>query len=90
MGKFEPTTYGHKFYCISCGKEGIPLQRKGSQLKEKFHRKKLYCPWCKLTINMIECRNDQEVKEFKEAFERGDFKNEVEESIRLSRSTRIW
>ena len=80
----------HRFFCINCGREGIPISRSVGQLHGEFHRKKLYCPWCKLTINMVECRNDQEVYKFKEAYEKGEFKDEVEESIRTSRVSGVW
>ena len=83
-------TNGHRFFCIQCGRETIPLQRKVCKMKEKFHRKKLYCPWCKMTLNAIECRNEQEVKEFKELYEKGEFKDEVEESLHISGSPWLW
>ena len=80
----------HDFYCIQCGKSQ-PLARTRNNAKEKFHRKRLWCPWCGIEINHIECRNYEERLEFKEAFERGDFINESEESknyISTNRSTR--
>jgi len=75
-------TEGHEFYCMKCGHQTIPLARKINHAREKFHRKKLYCPWCKLTLNCIEVRNYAEKLEFLEMFEKGDFKDEVEESLR--------
>lgn len=38
---------------------------------------------------MIECRNDEEVFEFKENFEKGLYKNEAKDSIDYCRSTGI-
>ena len=71
----------NKFFCINCGKETIPLARKKSKLHTKFHRKKLYCPWCKETLNCIEIRSDEEKDEFIELFENGAFKEEAQKSI---------
>ena len=65
----------------------IPLARKINHAREKFHRKKLYCPWCKVTINHIECRNDEEVQEFLERFQKGEYQDEAKESLVVSRST---
>lgn len=65
------------FYCMNCGCRGIPVQRPRARLREHFHRKKLYCPHCKITCNHIECKDDYEVKEFLQAFEDGVFKEEV-------------
>lgn len=79
-------TIGHDFYCIKCGKKGIPLARKVSMQKERFHRKKLYCPFCKVTINHVECKNDIDVYEFLEDFNNGVFLDEVEESLKESES----
>lgn len=80
----------HDFYCINCGKLTYPINRKQSHQKGKFHRKKLYCPWCRHTVNSIEVRNDEEAAEFKLMFERGDFKEEAEESIRISENSNLW
>lgn len=74
----------HTFWCIQCGQAGIPCFRPVSHQRGKFHRKKLYCPHCKIMINHIECRNDVEVAEFKEAYDNGEFFNEIEESIKES------
>lgn len=73
-------TEEHSFYCLGCGKAGIPLMRPISHKREKFHRKKLYCPYCGCTINHIECTNPIEVMEFKLAFKNGEFIEEAENS----------
>lgn len=78
----------HRFFCIKCGKEGIPLQRKQGHKHGKFHRKKLYCPYCKLEVNHIECRTDEEIYEFKTNFENGVYKDEAEESLAYVRNSR--
>jgi hypothetical protein len=38
----------------------------------------------------MECRNQAEIDEFKDAFERGEFVDEAEESIRFVQSGRMW
>ena len=75
-----PSMIFHDFYCLNCGKKSLTLPRKTSRLKEKFHRKKLYCTHCKVTINHIECRNDAEIWEFKENWAAGVYKTEAEQS----------
>lgn len=71
----------HSFYCMRCGKKVYNLQRRDSHKHEKHHRKKLWCPWCCMEVNTIECRNDEEVYEFREAFEKGAYKEELAESL---------
>ena len=72
----------HDFYCINCSSRGIPCVRPQAHKREKFHRKKLYCPICGLTVNHIECCNEEEVYEFKRLFEAGEFKEELELSLK--------
>ena len=62
----------HTFWCIKCGKQNFPLQRKVNHRHGKHHRKKLWCINCKQEINCVECRNDDEVAEFKEKFAAGE------------------
>jgi phage terminase large subunit GpA-like protein len=70
----------HRFFCPRCGEEGIPLARPNGKKREKHHLKMLYCYHCKMTLNHIECRNDQEVKEFLEKFKTGELAKIVDES----------
>ena len=67
----------HDFYCIQCGERALSCVRPQSHRRERFHRKKLYCPHCKVMINTIEIKNDVEAYEFKEMYEAGDFKEEA-------------
>lgn len=67
------------FYCPHCGEKIFDLPRQKSKQKEKFHRKKLYCPKCQATYNSIECRNDMEVYEFTEDFLNGLYENDCQE-----------
>ena len=77
MAKYNP----HSFYCLKCGNRALTLQRPDSRKREKFHRKKLYCYHCKQEINCIECKNDNEVYEFKQAFNNGEYKEEAQISL---------
>ena len=45
-----------------------------------------------MEVNHIECRNDTEVYEFKQAFEAGEYEKEVEESISFinNKSNILW
>ena len=89
MGKRIKNMEHHDFYCLKCGNLGIPIMRQRGHERGKFHRKKLYCLHCKQEVNHMECRTDEEVREFKDAFERGEFVNEAEESVSYLRSTRL-
>ena len=75
------STVEHQFYCINCGKRGIPLARKCGKQREKFHRKKIFCLTCQCEVNHVECRNQEEIDKFKEDFEAGLFKEEAAQSI---------
>ena len=79
----------HSFYCMRCGRKGIPVARRDSHNHEKHHRKKLWCPWCGMEVNHIECRTPEEVEEFKENFENGVYKDEAKESLDYVRNTRL-
>lgn len=83
-------TVMHDFYCLKCGKKGLPVHRRIGHQYEKFHRKKLYCFYCQEEVNHMECRNQAEIDEFKDAFERGEFVDEAEESVSYVRSERMW
>lgn len=63
----------HDFYCTCCGNKGIPIFRRSSKQREKLHKKKLYCIHCQKEVNHIECRNIQEVEEFKRNFAEGKY-----------------
>ncbi len=71
----------HRFFCIQCGQEGVPLARKQGHKHGKFHRKKLYCFHCKMEMNHVECKSDDEVYEFKMDYEEGVFTDEVKDSM---------
>lgn len=76
------STTEHQFYCINCGKRGIPLARKCGKQRGKFHRKKLFCLNCQCEVNHVECRNQEEIDQFLEWFAEGVFIDEAAESIK--------
>ena len=76
----------HKFYCMNCGRVGIPIMRPDSRRHERHHRKKLYCLTCKVEVNHIECSNSEEENEFLTNFKEGAYLNEAKESILAIRS----
>ena len=83
----------HTFYCINCGKKGIPIMRKQGHQHKSFHRKKLYCPFCKLEVNHVECKTYADEMEFKEQFEAGVFKEEAAQSIayiQAENKIKVW
>ena len=77
MAKYE----SHDFYCINCGNKGLPVFRNNGRLHSSFHRKKLWCCYCKTECNHIEIRNQEEKETFMEAFNNGEYKEEANESI---------
>ena len=79
----------HDFYCLNCGRKNIPLIRDCGKRRGKYHRKSLYCIWCKNTVNHIEICNQEEKEEFLEAFENGEFKEESKNSIDYIRNSGI-
>ena len=80
----------HDFYCIRCGKKGIPVVRKRGHQHGKHHMKKLFCLNCQEEINHVECKNYADVIEFKEKFERGEYSDAAKESLSYVRDARKW
>ena len=81
MARFEE----HKFFCLNCGKEGIPLPRRVSHKHKTFHYKKLWCPYCKMEINHIEVSSPEEETIFKQNFIEGVYKADAEQSLSIIR-----
>ena len=71
----------HRFFCVNCGTEGLPIYRNRGHLHKSGHLKKLFCYKCGKDMNHVECANDSEVKKFKEDFKNGVYKNEAEKSL---------
>lgn len=90
MGKRIKNKEHHDFYCLQCGNRGIPILRGRGYERERFHRKKLYCIYCKEEVNHMELRNDDEIFLFKEAFAAGEFIEEAKESIDYIRAENAW
>lgn len=82
----------HSFYCLNCGKKGIPIWRNKGHLYSKNHRKVLYCPFCQVMVNHLEVRNSEEAFKFHEDFEKGLYKEEAQESIQYLKenSKEVW
>lgn len=79
----------NSFYCLNCGNKGLDLPRKTSLQHGKFHRKKLYCIYCKEEVNHIECKTPEDIEEFKKNFENGVYKDEAKESLDYVRNSRF-
>lgn len=80
----------HDFYCLNCGRRGIPIQRSLNHLKGKNHRKKLYCMYCKTEVNHIEITTPAELTKFQNDFKSGVYEDEAKASIDTCRRTRKW
>ena len=50
-------------------------------MREPLHRKALYCTTCKQTVNHVEIRTEEELRQFKEDFADGKYRDEAERSI---------
>ena len=79
----------HEFYCMKCGNKGIPLARNQGHQHGRFHRKKLFCLYCREEVNHIECKTPEDVAEFRKNFELGVYKDEAEDSVSYLRDRRF-
>lgn len=70
----------HDFGCMNCGKT-LPIARRMSKIKEQGHRKKLFCPYCKNTVNMVEFINYNDRIQFFEDFNNGLYVEEAKSSM---------
>lgn len=61
------------FYCLKCGQRSYSLPRPTSRQRKDGHFKKLYCPNCKIQVNHIEIKNQEQSKEFMAAFLAGSY-----------------
>ena len=86
MAKRSAHYEAHDFYCLNCGRKNFVLPRNSGFQHKSKHRKKLYCPFCKLTCNAIEIKTYEEKEWFLEEFEKGTFQEEAIASINECRS----
>lgn len=84
--KRQIMTNNSEFYCLNCGKRGIPIMRKVGKQKADKHRKKMYCPYCRLTLNHIEIKNYEDKLQFLEDFKAGNYQEEAQESIQYTQA----
>lgn len=61
----------HSFWCPKCGNKAMDLPRRVGHQHKDLHRKKLWCPTCKMEQNTVECKDDEDVFIFKQMFEEG-------------------
>ena len=74
MSKRKRRIESHDFYCLKCGRENIPIFRNVGFKRERFHRKRLYCPFCKEEVNHLEIRSfDHNKEELLERLKNGEF-----------------
>ena len=85
MAKYNYET--HDFYCLRCANKTLPVLRSHAKKKEKFHRKKLWCPHCRMEINCVEITTLEEKEIFMEEFANGAYKQEAEDSILTLRNS---
>lgn len=78
-------TETHDFFCLNCGKS-MPLARRASAQREKMHRKKLFCPFCKNIVNMVECKDYSEKLIFIDNFNKGIYKEEARISMEVCKN----
>lgn len=80
----------HDFYCLNCGEKTYTLPRRIAKQYQGFHRKKLYCPHCKVEVAHVEVRNPIEAQTFLQQYAEGAFKEEARESIETLAGTNIF
>jgi hypothetical protein len=73
-----------RFFCVCCGREGIPIQRKKGQEREAGHLKKLYCLYCGKECNFCEIKEysySYTYQDFLLEFNNGNFSKEGERKL---------
>lgn len=65
-GQNNPISFeSHDFYCMKCGKKGIPLPRNKGRVRKENHIKHLWCLNCRERTPHMECRNEEEKEKMK-------------------------
>ena len=74
------------FYCVYCGKKGIPVVRQGNSQREKGHLKKLFCLYCGKETNHVEIRHfgNYTVEDFYQEFNSKNFDAEGNRKMEYS------
>ena len=64
-----------EFYCVICGRRGLPVWRRNGRAREAGHLKKLWCLNCKQETNHAEIKpfTKYDFEDFKLEFEYGNF-----------------
>ena len=64
-----------EFYCVLCGRKGIPVWRRKGAERESGHLKKLWCLGCKTETNHVEIKPSTKYgyEQFKEEYEYENF-----------------
>lgn len=83
MAKRGGNMVASDMYCTKCGKQNIPIARKGSKQREKGHHKKMYCIHCQKEYNMVEIKYFGDKEQFLEDYATGKFLAEVQEIERM-------
>lgn len=76
-------------YCLNCGEKGLPIWRSKGKRRGRGHRKVLYCPNCRETVNHLELETMEQVEQFKKDFAEGKYRAEAEESIRYVKEKHV-
>jgi len=76
MGKHSVTM--SDFYCVHCGKAGLPVWRRKGGARKDGHLKTLFCIFCGKETNHVECKPNTpyNYEDFKLEFEYGNFTEE--------------
>ena len=69
MGRREYTV--SQCICPQCG-HMFPIPRKAGRPREKGHKKRIWCPWCKKIQNMTEIRENDFVEDTEVMSERSE------------------
>lgn len=62
-----------RFFCTSCGKEGLTVYRNKGQKRADGHLKNMYCIYCKSEHNFAEVKGTYTPEVFQKEFELGRF-----------------
>ena len=67
-----------EFYCVLCGRRGLPVVRRQGAMREAGHLKKLYCLNCGIQTNHAEVRpyTKYDYEDFKIEYEYQNFDEE--------------